>query len=288
MAVISAAMIKELRERTSLGIVECRKALIESDGDIELAIDNLRKEGDVKASKKATRIAGDGVTAARVAKDNSYGVVVEVNSETDFVARDEGFLNFVASVVDRAFVDKQTDVTVLRKGLETELQELVQKVGENISIRRVELLEGGTVGAYVHSNNRIAVLSQLSAGDAELAKDVAMHVAAVNSRVVNPDDMPEDVLDKEKAIIKAQPDMKGKPDSIVEKMMFGRIKKFLQENSLTEQSFVKNPDITVGQLAAKVGAKVLNFVRFEVGEGIEVKKADFAAEVAAQVKASSQ
>jgi elongation factor Ts len=287
MAVISAAMIKELRERTSLGIIECKRALTEANGDIQSAIDNLRKKGGVKTSKKAARTAADGVIAARVATDNSYGVVVEVNSETDFVARDEDFLNFVESVVDRAFVDRQTDVAVLRKALETELQGLAQRLGENISIRRVELLDGGTVGAYVHSNNRIAVLSQLSAGDASLAKDVAMHVAAVNPEVVNPDDMPEDVLDKEKDIIKAQPDMKGKPDNIIEKMVSGRINKFLQENSLTEQAFVKNSDVTVGQLAAKADAEVLSFVRFEVGEGIEVKKVEFAAEVAAQVKASS-
>lgn len=286
MAVISTAMIKELRERTSLGIIECKRALTEANGDIQSAIDNLRKKGGVKTSKKAARTAADGVIAARVATDNSYGVIVEVNSETDFVARDEDFLNFVESVVDRAFVDRQTDVAVLRKALETELQGLAQRLGENISIRRVELLDGGTVGAYVHSNNRIAVLSQLSAGDASLAKDVAMHVAAVNPEVVNPDDMPEDVLDKEKDIIKAQPDMKGKPDNIIEKMVSGRINKFLQENSLTEQAFVKNPDVTVGQLAAKADAEVLSFVRFEVGEGIEVMKVEFAAEVAAQVKAS--
>lgn len=287
MAVISTAMIKELRERTSLGIVECKKALREADGDIELAIENLRKASGIKASKKASRTAADGVAAVKVAPDNSYGVIVEVNSETDFAARDKEFLHFVATVVDRAFADKQADVATLRAELETELQQLVQKIGENITIRRIQLLAGGVVGAYVHSNNRIAVLLQLSAGDAALARDVAMHVAAVDPRVINPDDMPKDVLDKERDIIKAQPDMAGKPDHIVEKMISGRLNKFLQENSLTQQTFVKDAEMTVGQLVAKAGADIQHFVRFEVGEGIAVQEVDFAAEVAAQVKASS-
>ncbi len=287
MAAVSASMVKELRERTSLGMMECKKALSEADGDIDLAIENLRKASGLKAAKKADRTAADGVVAVRVADDNSYAMVLEVNSETDFVARDEGFLSFVNVVADKAFADKQVDVASLMAGeLETAREALVQKIGENISVRRIAVLEGGTVGAYVHSNNRIAVLVQLVGGTADLAKDVAMHVAAVNPQVVSPDDMSAELLEKEKEIIKAQPDMAGKPEEIVEKMMGGRIKKFLKENSLIEQPFVKNPELTVGQLVKQAGGEAKAFLRFEVGEGIEVAKVDFAAEVAAQVQAS--
>lgn len=289
MAAVSAALVKDLRERTGLGMMECKKALKEADGDIELAIENLRKASGLKAAKKAERTAAEGVVAAKTADDGSYAVVLEVNSETDFVARDENFLGFVGAVLDKAFADKQTDVTALMAGdLENAREALVQKIGENISVRRVSLVEasGGAVGVYVHSNNRIASAVQVTNSDLDLAKEVAMHVAAVNPRVNKPEDMPQEVLDKEKDIIKAQPDMEGKPDNIVEKMMVGRINKFLKENSLVQQPFVKNPDVTVGQLAKDAGADVAGFVRFEVGEGIEKEEVDFAAEVAAQVEAS--
>ncbi len=287
MTAVSASMVKELRERTSLGMMECKKALAEAGGDIELAIENLRKASGLKAAKKADRTAADGVVAVRVADDNAYAVVVEVNSETDFVARDDGFLGFVAIVANKAFTDKQTDVSELMAGdLEAAREALVQKIGENISVRRIELLEGGVVGAYVHSNNRIAVLTQLEGGNDELAKDIAMHVAAVNPQVVTADEMSPEILEKEKDVIKAQPDMAGKPAEIVEKMMGGRIKKFLKENSLVEQPFVKNPELSVGELAKQAGATVKRFIRFEVGEGIEVESVDFASEVAAQVEAA--
>ncbi len=289
MAAISASMVKELRERTGLGMMECKKALAEAGGDIDVAIENLRKASGLKAEKKAGRTAAEGVVAVKVADDNSYAVVVEVNSETDFAARDAGFLAFVDSVVEAAFAAKSTDVAALMAaGLEDARQALVQKIGENIGVRRIEVLEGGVLGAYVHSNSRIAVLAQLEGGNDEVAKDVAMHVAAVNPRVVKPEDMPEEEVNKEKEIIKAQPDMEGKPENIVEKMMVGRINKFLKENSLTEQPFVKNPEVTVGQLAKDAGAAVTCFVRFEVGEGIEKEEADFAAEVAAQVQAANK
>jgi elongation factor Ts len=283
MAAISASLVKELRERTSLGMMECKKALKEADGDIELAIENLRKASGLKAEKKAGRTAAEGVVAVKVADDASFGVVVEVNTETDFAARNEDYLAFVDVCVNAAFDGKTTDIAA---GLEDQRQALVQKVGENIGFRRAAITEGGVVGAYVHSNNKIAVLVKLEGGSDELARDVAMHVAAVNPRVVSPEDMPEDELNKEKEIIKAQPDMAGKPDNIVEKMMVGRINKFLKENSLTEQPFVKNPDVTVGQLVKDGGASIAEVVRFEVGEGIEVEEADFAAEVAAQLEAS--
>ncbi|MGD8176964.1 translation elongation factor Ts [Marinimicrobium sp. ARAG 43.8] len=289
MAAISASMVKELRDRTGLGMMECKKALNEADGDVELAIENLRKASGLKAAKKAGRTAADGVVSVKVADDNAYGVAVEVNSETDFVARDQGFLAFVEKVVQKAFDAKQTDVAALMDGeLEGEREALVQKIGENISVRRVAILEGGVIDGYVHSNNRIAVLTQLEGGDAELARDVAMHVAAVNPQVINPDDMPAELVEKEKEIIKAQPDMEGKPDEIVEKMMVGRINKFLKEGSLVEQPFVKNPEVKVGKLAKDAGASIQSFVRFEVGDGIEKETVDFAEEVAAQVKASSK
>ncbi|NIB39853.1 elongation factor Ts [Pseudomaricurvus alkylphenolicus] len=289
MAAVSASMVKELRERTGLGMMECKKALKEADGDINVAIENLRKASGLKAEKKAGRTAAEGVVAVKVADDSSYAVLVEVNSETDFAARDENFLGFVNTVVEKAFEAKNGDVEALMAaGLEDTRQALVQKIGENIGVRRIEVLEGGVLGAYVHSNNRIAVLAQLDGGTTEVAKDVAMHVAAVNPRVINPDDMPEEELNKEKEIIKAQPDMEGKPENIVEKMMVGRINKFLKENSLTEQPFVKDPDVTVGKLAKNADATISNFVRFEVGEGIEVEEADFAAEVAAQVEAANK
>ncbi|AQQ68076.1 translation elongation factor Ts [Microbulbifer agarilyticus] len=285
---ITASMVKELRERTGLPMMECKKALTAADGDIEKAIEDLRKASGLKAAKKAGRTAADGVVAAKVAEGGSYGVLVEVNSETDFVARDENFQAFVAKVVDKAFADRQADVAALMEGeLENAREALVQKIGENIGVRRIELVEAPVVGAYVHSNNRIAAIVALSGGDVETARDIAMHVTAVNPQVVKPEDMPSDVLEKEKDIIKAQPDMEGKPAEIVEKMMGGRIKKFLKENSLVEQPFVKNPDVTVAKLAKDAGGDVSSFLRFEVGEGIEKEEVDFAAEVAAQVKSSS-
>ena len=285
---MSAALVKELRERTGLGLLECKKALAACDGDIELAIEELRKSSGMKAAKKAGRTAADGVVAARVADDGSYAVLVEVNSETDFVARDAGFLAFVDKVVDAAFTSRQTDVAALMAGeLEAAREALVQKIGENIGVRRIELLsaDSGVVGAYVHGNNRIAVLVALTGGDNDLAKDVAMHVAAVNPQVVSPDDMPAEVIAKEKEIYTAQAQDSGKPAEIVEKMIGGRIKKFLAENSLLEQAFVKDPDITVGKLRRRRRRRrVASFVRFEVGEGIAVDKVDFAEEVAAQLR----
>ncbi len=287
MAAVTPALVKELRDRTGLGMMECKKALGEADGDVDLAIENLRKVSGLKAAKKEGRTAADGVVAVKVAPDNSYAVAVEVNSETDFVARDAGFLAFVNSVVDKAFATKQTDVAALIAGeLETAREALVQKIGEKISVRRVSLVEGGVVSGYLHLNNRIAVLVQLEGGNDEVGKDIAMHVAAVNPVVVSSDQMSPEVVEKEKEIIRAQPDMAGKPAEIVEKMIVGRINKFLKESSLVDQPFVKNPELTVAQYAKTAGATVKSFVRLEVGEGIEKVVVDFAAEVAAQVAAT--
>ena len=283
---MSAALVKELRERTGLGLLECKKALAEADGDIEAAIEALRKSSGMKAAKKAGRTAADGVVAIQTAADGGFGAMVEVNSETDFVARDENFLGFVKSVVSKAFDERLDDVAALAGG-ETEdaRQALVQKIGENISVRRVVTYQAaeGVIGGYVHGNNRIAVLVSLKGGSEELARDVAMHVAAVNPQVVSPDDMPEEQVAKEREIYVAQAQDSGKPPEIIEKMVDGRVRKFLSENSLTEQAFVKDPDTKVGKLVAGAGAEVLGFTRFEVGEGIEVEKVDFAAEVAAQL-----
>jgi elongation factor Ts len=284
---MSAKLVKELRERTGLGLLECKKALAAAGGDVDKAIEELRKSSGMKAAKKAGRTAADGVVTTRVAEDGSYGILVEVNSETDFVARDDNFLAFVNSVADAAFAGKQTDVAALMEGdLEAAREALVQKIGENIGVRRIELVtaDAGIVGAYVHGNSRIAVLVELKGGDQDLAKDVAMHVAAVNPQVVSPADMPEEVVAKEKEIYTAQAQESGKPAEIIEKMIGGRVKKFLAENSLVEQAFVKDPDVTVGKLVSAAGAEVASFARFEVGEGIEIEKVDFADEVAAQLK----
>ena len=283
---MSAAQVKELRERTGLGLLECKKALAEANGDIEAAIETLRKSSGMKAAKKAGRTAAEGIVAIQSAPDGSLAAMVEVNSETDFVARDENFLSFVQTVVGKAFEQRSNDIALLASGdVEEARQALVQKIGENISVRRVVAHEAsaGVVGGYVHGNNRIAVVVSLKGGNAELAKDVAMHIAAVNPQVVSPDQMAEDVVAKEREIYAAQAQESGKPAEIVEKMIDGRIRKFLSENSLTEQAFVKEPDTTVGKLVSAAGAEIIGFSRYEVGEGIEVEKVDFAAEVAAQL-----
>ncbi|TGG95121.1 elongation factor Ts [Natronospirillum operosum] len=285
MANVTAGLVKELRERTGLGMMECKKALVEAGGEIEVAIDNLRKSSGLKAAKKAGRTAAEGVAAIRVAENGQSGLILEVNCETDFVARDENFLGFVDTVADKAFADRQTDVAALMAGdLESTREALVQKIGENISVRRTAVVDGGegaVVDGYIHGG-RIGVLVQLQGGNADLARDIAMHVAAINPQYVAPDSVPAEVLEREKEVVRAQSEASGKPAEIIEKMVQGRINKFLSEVSLVEQPFVKDPDVKVGDLAKKAGAQVVNFVRFEVGEGIEKEEVDFAAEVAAQ------
>lgn len=285
MAAITAQMVKELRERTSLGMMDCKKALVESDGDMDLAIDNLRKSSGMKAAKKAGRIASDGVIGMKVAEDGTGAVMVEVNCETDFAARDENFLGFATTVTDQVFDSRETDVAkLLASGLEVTRVNLVQKIGENCSIRRVDAFEG-VIGSYMHTNGKIGVLVSLEGGDRELGRDIAMHIAATSPTVVSPDDVPADTLAKEREIYTAQAQESGKPPEIIEKMIDGRIKKYLAEISLTEQPFVKDDDgkIKIGELLRKEGAKVIRFSRFEVGEGIEKEEEDFAAEVSAQL-----
>ncbi|MDX1588956.1 MAG: translation elongation factor Ts [Oleiphilaceae bacterium] len=285
MAGISASQVKELRERTGLGMMECKKALVAAEGDVERAIEDLRKSSGLKAAKKAGRTAAEGVVLVGISDDRQSGILLEVNSETDFVARDDNFLSFARKVLAKAVAENETDVAKLMAGdLESEREALVQKIGENISVRQAVRIDGGSVEGYVHSNNKMAALVALDGGSPELARDIAMHVTAVNPRVAFPEDMPKEELEKEEAIIKAQPDMAGKPDNIVEKMMGGRIKKFLKENSLVDQPFVKNPEQTVAELLKANDAKLKSFVRLEVGEGIEKDDVDFASEVAAQLK----
>lgn len=292
MATITASMVKELRERTGLGMMDCKKALVEADGVIDKAIDDLRKASGLKAAKKSGRVASEGIVLSKIAQDGNFGVMVEVNSETDFVARDESFLTFATEVLDQAFMHEEASVdSLLAEGLEAAREALVQKIGENISVRRIERLQvddadTGIIENYVHSNNRIAVLLALRGGDSALGKDIAMHVAAINPLVVSAEEVPEELLAKESEIYSAQARESGKPEEIIAKMINGRLKKYVAEVSLLEQPFVKNPDMTIKALLKEAGADVVSFVRYELGEGIEKEEVDFATEVAAQVENS--
>ncbi len=289
---ITASMVKELRERTGAGMMDCKKALQETAGDIEAAIEAMRKSGVAKAAKKAGRIAAEGTIVVAAAADDSRALVLEVNCETDFVARDENFQGFAHSLAGALL--EQGDETPeayaaasLNGGAqaaEDARQELVTKLGENISVRRharVQQSSGGALGIYVHGI-RIGVVVDLSVDNADLAKDLAMHIAAASPLCVAEQDVPADVLAKERDIQLAQAAQSGKPDAIVEKMVSGRMRKFLQENTLLGQAFVKDPDVTVAALLKKNNAVVNGFVRYEVGEGLEKKEDNFAAEVMQQ------
>jgi elongation factor Ts len=283
MAAITAQMVKELRERTGLGMMDCKKALVEADGDSELAIENLRKSSGMKAAKKAGRIAAEGVIREKVSDDGDLGVLVEVNCETDFAARDDNFNKFADLILERVFETGETDIAKLMEGeLDKVREELVQKIGENVSVRRAVITRGG-VAAYVHTNGKIGVLVGIQGGDTEVGRDVAMHIAASSPQVVSPDDAPQELIEKEKEIYAAQAAESGKPPEIVEKMIDGRVRKFLSEISLVDQPFVKDADVKVGAMLKKSGATVSGFDRFEVGEGIEKEEDDFASEVAKQL-----
>ncbi|MEJ2345167.1 MAG: translation elongation factor Ts [Gammaproteobacteria bacterium] len=288
---ITAALVKELRERTGAGMMECKKALVETDGDIDAAIEHMRKSGLAKADKKAGRVAAEGTVIIELSDDGKQAAVVEVNCETDFVSGGEDFRDFATSVARRVLNQAPADLEALKglaldgsKTVEEVRQELVAKIGENVQVRRFVRREtAGRFGVYLHGS-RIGVLVEMKGGDAELAKDIAMHIAASRPVCVAEADVPADMIDKEKDIFTAQARESGKPDDIVEKMVQGRLRKFLAEVTLVGQPFVKDTDITVGKLLKDKGAEVLRFERMEVGEGIEKRSENFADEVMAQVR----
>ena len=292
MANVTAALVKELRERTAAGMMDCKKALEEAAGDIELAIENMRKSGQAKAAKKAGRIAAEGVIFART--EGNIAAMIELNSETDFVAIDASFMAMGQKIADIAATQKIADVDALKaadfgngESVELTITNLIAKIGENMNLRRVMLVEGDNLGTYVHGS-RIGVITKLVGGTDELAKDLAMHVAANSPQFVKPEDVSAEVVAKEREIQIDIAINSGKPKEIAEKMVEGRMKKFTGEVSLTGQPFVKDPSMTVAELLKKEGADVVSFTRFEVGEGIEKQETDFAAEVAAQIAAAQK
>jgi len=288
---ISAALVKELRERTGAGMMECKKALVSTDGDIEAAVELMRKEGLAKADKKAGRIAAEGLVALAVSGDGRVAAMVEVNSETDFVASGEDFRGFAQAVADIALAQRPADLDALLatpmsggETVEEARRALVAKIGENIGVRRFQLVEGDDrVGTYLHGT-RIGVLVGMKGGDEALARDVAMHVAASKPEYILASDVPADTMEKEREILTEQAQREGKPAEIVAKMVEGRLRKQLAEITLVGQPFVKDPDITVGKLLSGAGAEVQVAARFEVGEGIEKKADNFVEEVMAQVR----
>lgn len=293
---ITAQAVKELRERTGAGMMDCKKALEESQGDLEAAILAMRKAGKLKAAKKAGRVAAEGIVIQRFAADHHYGIQLELNCETDFVAKDANFVQFATQLIDYAVEHRITSVDGLLNSVsetgatfEQVRLDLVTKIGENVQLRRLaELQSTGSVNGYVHSNHRIAVLVAVEKPNAALAKDVAMHIAAMNPSGISAADVPAELIAREREVYWAQAQESGKSADILQKMVDGRIQKYLKESTLLEQAFVKDPEQTVGQLLTKQGNRALSFVRFEVGEGIEKQVQDFAGEVMAQVKKSSE
>jgi len=288
---ITAALVKELRERTGSGMMECKKALVETQGDIEAAVEAMRKSGLAKADKKAGRIAAEGVIIIESGANGKQAAMVEINCETDFVSKSDDFKGFAGAVAQRVLSNRPADLEALlalplKNGaddINSARQALVMKLGENINVRRFVHYEGDVVGSYSHGG-RIGVLVELQGGDMALAKDIAMHVAASRPVSVSSADVAPELIAKEKEIFSAQAAESGKPAAIIEKMVEGRIKKFLAEVTLLGQPFVKNPDISVEQRLKESGARVVRFQRFEVGEGIEKKSENFADEVMAQVR----
>ncbi len=285
---ITASLVKELRERTGAGMMDCKKALQEANGDIEVAIEEMRKSGAAKAAKKAGRIAAEGVITIK--QDGQDITILETNCETDFVAKDENFVTFTNNVIEAIIANNPADVDALMQislgdqTVEAANQQLVAKIGEKITVRRFEkMTASGQLGSYSHGD-RIGVVVELEGGDEALAKDLAMHIAASKPVCVSEDQVPQNVLDKEKEIFSAQAAESGKPPEIIEKMVTGRIQKYLKEITLLGQPFVKDPDQTVGKLLKAANASVTSFVRYEVGEGIEKKIDNFAEEVMSQAK----
>ncbi len=283
---IKASQVKELRDMTGVAMMDCKKALVECEGDIEKALDLLRSNSALKAEKKSSRVAADGILVASVNED--YGTLVELNSETDFAAKDANFLSFGEKVKEYVSKNKIFDTsTLVESSLEEDRKTLVQTIGENIQIRRVVTLEYDSsmdIGVYIHSDTKLGSLVVVKDGSNEIAKDIAMHVSAFNPLCLSQDDIDQDVLEREKAIYQNQAQDSGKPQEIMDKMVEGKIKRFLSEVSLISQNFVKDPDITVQEYLEKDGATIVSFARLKVGEGIEVETKDFAEEVAEQLK----
>ena len=281
---ISASQVKELREKTGLGLMDCKKALEEANGDLELAIEELRKTSGVKASKKSGRSAADGLIG--ILSKNSNIFMIEVNCETDFVARDQSFIEFTSNTLNDYSERPDSSLEeLLQNGVEENREKLVQKLGENIVVRRIDKTSGSSVaGSYLHSNKKIGCLVSLEGGDMSLANDIAMHAAATDPMAISPSDIPSETVEKEREIFRAQSEDTGKPPEIVEKMIEGKVSKFLSEVSLTEQDFVKDPNQKISKLLDDNNATILSFSRFEVGEGIEIEKVDFASEVMSQIE----
>lgn len=292
MAQITAALVKELRERTGAGMMDCKKALTAVEGDMDKAIDFLREKGLAAAAKKASRVAAEGVVASYVSEDGKVGVIVEVNCETDFVAKTDNFKALVNAIAAHIAATNPADMDALMaseiegKTISALVTESIAKIGENISVRRFARYEvpEGVVAAYIHGGGKIGVLVNMQGGSAELGKDVAMHIAAANPSYLNREQVPASELEHEKEVLSEQARNEGKPEKIIEKMVIGRIQKFYKEVCLLDQEFVKDPDQTIAKLLKANNAEVAEFARFQLGEGIEKKQEDFAAEVMSQIK----
>ena len=289
---ITASMVKELRERTGAGMMECKKALVETNGDLDAAIEHMRKTGLAKADKKASRTAAEGKMVIKFSDDAKKAVLLEVNCETDFVAMGDEFSHFCDTVATQILTQNPADIDAVLAmeyadsgtSVDTTLKGMVAKIGENMTVRRFQMVttEKGILGQYIHGN-KIGVVVELEGGDEALARDIAMHVAATNPRALDESQMPADVVAKEREIAQAEAANSGKPANIIDKIVDGKIKKFLKENTLLGQAFVKDPDISIEKLVSKAGAKIKNFFRLQVGEGIEKKKENFAEEVMSQI-----
>jgi len=283
---IKASQVKELRDMSGVAMMECKRALVECEGDLDKALDLLRSNSSLKAEKKASRVAADGVI--RIISTESYATIIEINSETDFAAKDAGFIAFADEVASYISANKVTDVSVFASSeIEEKRIALIQTIGENIQLRRMETInfDGDmSVGSYMHSDGKLAALVITNTSDESLAKDIAMHVAASNPLCKSPEDINNEVLEREKAIFEVQAKESGKDEAIMGKMVEGKVRKYLAEVSLTSQAYIKDPDVTVGKLLSENNADVVGYVRFKVGEGIEVESKSFADEVAEQLK----
>lgn len=290
---ITAAQVMELRKKTDAGMMECKKVLTETDGDMEKAMELLRERGITKAAKKADRVAAEGAVTAYISEDGKVGAVVEVNAETDFVAQNSEFVNFAEDVAKQIVMNNPKDVEELlqqpsisdsSKSVKDVLTEKIAKIGENISVRRFARFESeGTIEKYIHGNGKIGVLVSMENGDSEMAKDICMQIAAAKPEFINREEVPAERLNKEMEILKVQAMNEGKPEAIAEKIVQGRLGKFYEEICLVDQAFVKNPDMKIKEVLASKKASVLEFARFEKGEGIEKKEENFADEVAKQL-----